>query len=73
MTVRVMSEQEVIQEAAEVLLKHMDPEKAARFWTIWQPGGGDYLTLREQLFAGESVSAICEKVQAYQEEKKNEG
>ena len=72
MTVKVISEQEVINEAAEILLKYMEPEKAARFWTVWQPGSGNYLTIREQLFAGETVKTLFEKVQAYQEQRDDE-
>ncbi len=71
MGVKVISEQEVIREAAEVLLKHMEPEKAARFWTIWQPGSGNYLAIREQLLAGESVKTVFDKIKGYQEEHKN--
>jgi len=35
MTVKVISEREVLREAAEVLLQHMEPAKVARFWAIW--------------------------------------
>lgn len=66
MTVKVISEQEVVQEAAEVLLEHLSPAKVARFWAAWQVGGGNYLAIREQLFAGETVTTLFEKVQAYQ-------
>ena len=66
MTVKVISEQEVVQEAAEVLLEHLSPAKVARFWAAWQVGGGNYLAVREQLFAGETVTTLFEKVQAYQ-------
>ena len=31
-------------------------------------GGGDYLTLREQLFAGETVDTLYEKIQNYAKE-----
>lgn len=66
MTVKVISEQEVVQEGAEVLLEHLSPAKVARFWAAWQVGGGNYLAIREQLFAGETVTTLFEKVQAYQ-------
>ncbi|MGH8064418.1 MAG: hypothetical protein ACRERE_04115 [Candidatus Entotheonellia bacterium] len=68
MTVKVISEQEVLQEAAEVLLQHMAPAKVARFWAAWQVGGGTYLAIREQLFGGEAVTTLYEKVQVYQKE-----
>lgn len=66
MTVKVLSEQEVLLEAAEVLLEHLSPAKVARFWAAWQVGGGNYLAIREQLFAGETVTTLFEKVQTYQ-------
>jgi hypothetical protein len=68
MTVKVISEQEVLQEAAEVLLQHMAPAKVARFWAAWQVGGGNYLAIREQLFGGETVTTLYGKVQVYQQE-----
>jgi hypothetical protein len=67
MTVKVLSEQQVLQEAGGVLLEHLSPAKVARFWAAWQAGGGDYLAIREQLFAAETVETLFEKVQAYQE------
>ena len=70
MTVKVISEREVLREAAEVLLQHMEPAKVARFWATWQIGEGNYLAIREQLFAGETVATLFEKVQAYQEDRK---
>jgi len=32
-------------------------------------GEGNYLAIREQLFAGETVATLFEKVQAYQEDR----
>lgn len=66
MTVKVIREQEVVQEVAGVLLKHLSPAKVARFWAAWQVGGGNYLAIRERLFAEETVTTLFEKVQAYQ-------
>lgn len=67
MMVKVIPEQEVLQEAAEVLVQHLPPAKVARFWAAWQVGGGNYLALRDQLFAGETVTTLFEKVRMYQE------
>jgi hypothetical protein len=66
MTVKVISEQEVLQEAAEVLLQHMAPAKVARLWAAWRVGGGNYLAIREHLFGGETATTLYEKVEAYQ-------
>ncbi len=68
MTVEVLKEQEVFQEAVQVLMEHLGPAKAARFWAAWQGGSGDYLSLREQLFQGETVATLFEKVRTYQGE-----
>ena len=68
MAVRVMNEQEIIQEATEVLLERLSPAKMVRFWATWQIGTGNYLAIRERLFAKETVQTLFEKVQAYQKE-----
>ena len=43
------------------------PPKVACLLTAWQAGGGDYLAIREQLFAEETVATLFDKVLAYQE------
>ena len=67
MNVKVMTDQEIVEEATQVLLERLGPAKMARFWAAWQGGAGDYMAIRDQLFAGESVQTLYEKVQAYQE------
>jgi N-dimethylarginine dimethylaminohydrolase len=69
MTVRVIREQDVLQEATEVLLQHLTPAKVARFLAAAQVGGGDYLAIRAQVFAGETVATLVEKIQRYQGER----
>ena len=69
MTVKVMGEQQVTQEAIEVLLEHLSAAKVARLWASWQIGKGDYLAIRDQLFAGETVETLFEKIQMYQADK----
>ena len=66
MTVRVQSEQEVLREVVEVLLEHLSPAKVARFWAALSVGAGDYLAIRDQMFTGETVATLFDKVQAYQ-------
>lgn len=72
MTVKVISEQEVLQEAIEVLLEHMEPEKMARLLAAWQVGKGNYHAIRDQLFAGETVATLFEKIQAHQKSSEKE-
>jgi hypothetical protein len=70
MDIKPPSKQEIIQEALEILSKHMEPSKMVLLVSILQPDGGDYLATREQLFAGETVETLVEKIKAYQESKR---
>ncbi len=70
MTIHVPSERQVIQEAAQVLMMHMSPAKATRFWASWQVGEGDYLVIREQLFAKETVKSLYKQIEEFQKKKK---
>lgn len=69
MTIHVASERQVIQEAAQVLMIHMSPAKATRFWASWQVGEGDYLVIREQLFAKETVKSLYKQIEEFQKKK----
>ena len=69
MTIHVTSERQVIQEAAQVLMRHMSPAKATRFWASWQVGEGDYLIIREQLFAKETVKSLYKQIEEFQKKK----
>ena len=70
MSIRVASERQVIQEAAQVLIMtHMSPAKATRFWASWQVGEGDYLVIREQLFAKETVKSLYKQIEEFQKKK----
>jgi len=70
MTVHVLSERQIILEAAQVLIHHMTPSKATRFWASWQVGEGDYLAVREQLFQKETVASLYKQIKKFQEEHK---
>ena len=70
MTVAVLKEQEVFREAIRVLMEHLEPAKATRILASWQIGEGDYLSIRDQLFANETVASLYEKVQIYGEKEK---
>jgi hypothetical protein len=62
----MVSEQEIYYEAAEILLKHLGPEKFARFWASWNRGGEDYLEIKEDLFKNETVETLCDKIEEFQ-------
>ncbi|MDO9129190.1 MAG: hypothetical protein Q7U34_04915 [Anaerolineales bacterium] len=68
MTVHALSERQIIQEAAQMLIQHMSPARAARFWAAWQVGEGDYLAIRKQLFHKETVASLYKQIEDYQEE-----
>ncbi len=69
-TIHVPSERQIIQEAAQVLMQHLNPAKATRFWAYWQVGEGDYLEIRKQLFEKETVASLYEQVEAFQKAQK---
>ncbi|MBE9229609.1 hypothetical protein IQ264_29830 [Phormidium sp. LEGE 05292] len=66
MKVNLPTEKQVIQEALEILLTHMEPLKLARFIAACNLGEGDYLKTKDQLFAGETVDSLYEKIQAFE-------
>lgn len=70
MNVHVFSERQINLEAVQVLMQHMSPSKATRFWASWQIGEGDYLIIREQLFQNETVDSLYEQIKKFQEEQK---
>lgn len=68
MNIKVVSDNDVLQEGLEVLMNHLEPSKVLRFWAACQLGKGDYLKLKEQLFSPETVASLYEQVRIYQEE-----
>ncbi|MBI1299053.1 hypothetical protein GC175_29330 [bacterium] len=72
MTIRVQTDVEIMNEAAQVLQAHMTPSKLVRFWAAWQRGHGDYLQWRDELFADATVEQLYEEVAAYQDKPGNE-
>lgn len=70
MTIHVLSERQIVLEAAQVLMEHMTPSKATRFWASWQVGEGNYLAIREQLFEKETVASLYDLIKKFEEEQK---
>ena len=66
MTVQVLRESEILQEAFDILVKQMSPSKFSRFWTNWQAGQGDYLQWRDAEFANTTVDALYQEIVAFQ-------
>ena len=67
MQVKVDSEQAVLWEGEAVLVKYLGLSKAARFLAAWRQGVGDYLEMREEMFAGETVDTLYDKILRYQQ------
>lgn len=67
MTVQVIAEGEVMHDVAEVLLRHLSPAKAVRFWASWHAEHGDYLRWRDEQFGVATVAALYEEIAAYQQ------
>ena len=61
MSIHIETEQASVEEAAAIFLERMSPSKVARLLSAWQVGHGDYLALRDKLFAGETVDGLYEK------------
>ncbi|MDJ0617651.1 MAG: hypothetical protein QNJ63_13070 [Calothrix sp. MO_192.B10] len=66
MTIKVINEQQILQEAMEVLMTHLEPSKVLKFWSACKLGEGDYLKLKDKLFEKETVASLYEKIEAYQ-------
>jgi hypothetical protein len=64
--IQMKSEQQILQEELQVLLAPMEPSEVARFWAACNLRGGDYLKLKDELFAQESVDSLYAKIQEFQ-------
>lgn len=68
--IQVKNEQQVLQEGLQILLSNMEPSQVARFWAACNVGSGDYLQLKDELFAQESVASLYAKVEEFQQSKR---
>ena len=60
----VQNESATTAEAVEVLMERLPASKVVRLLSSWQIGQGDYLKLREELFAGETVDSLFGKAKS---------
>ena len=67
MSTDALNEQEVIHEAMTVLLAQMEPASVAKFLAARPVVNRDYIKLREQLFAGETVDGLTAKIRAFEQ------
>jgi hypothetical protein len=68
--IQVKSEQQILQEGLHILLSNMEPSTFARFWAACNIGKGDYLKLKDELFAQESVASLYSKILEFQASKR---
>lgn len=68
--IQIKSEQQVLQEGFQILLANMEPSAVARFWAACNIGKGDYLKLKDQLFAQESVNSLYSQILEFQASKR---
>ncbi|MBW4539678.1 MAG: hypothetical protein KME43_11130 [Myxacorys chilensis ATA2-1-KO14] len=64
--IQMKSEQQILQEGLQILLAHMEPSEVARFWAACNLRGGNYLKLKDELFAQESVDSVYSKILDFQ-------
>jgi hypothetical protein len=69
MTIKVINEQQVLQEAMQVLMTHLETSKVLKFWAACKLGDGNYLKLKEQIFEKETVASLYDKIRAFQDYK----
>jgi hypothetical protein len=58
--VTVQKESATTAEAVGVLMERLPAAKVARLLSSWQIGQGDYLKMRDEFFAGETVDSLYE-------------
>ncbi len=69
MDMAIVSEQEILQEGEAVLIKYLGVSKTARFLSAWRQGCGNYLSLKEELFKGETVDTLYKKISEFEKKK----
>ncbi|MGI8505159.1 MAG: hypothetical protein ACR2LR_29140 [Hassallia sp.] len=67
MKIKVINEQENLQEVMQVLLTHLEPSKVMKFWAACKLSETDYLQVKEKLFAQETVATLYAKIKEYQD------
>jgi hypothetical protein len=68
MKVNINNDHEIVQEVFQILLEHLETSKVMQFWSICKLGNGNYLELKDKLFAEETVNSLYEKIKVFQNE-----
>lgn len=72
MTIRVPSDEDIWREAMDLIVSKMGPAKAARVISAMRLGGGDYMALRDELFAGQSVDSLVQRIRERRKAKEDD-
>ena len=71
MTIKVINDQQALQEGLAILIAHLEPAKVARFVAACKLGEGVYLKLKDKLIEKETDDSLYEKVKTYLESSSN--
>ncbi len=66
MSVTVQNESATTAEVVEVLMERLSASEVARLLSSWQIGQGDYLKLRDELFARKTVESLYDQAKTVQ-------
>ena len=61
MSITIENELATIEEATAILLEKMSPAKVALLLASLRVGAGDYVKVRDQLFANETVATLFDE------------
>jgi hypothetical protein len=67
MKIKMDTDREIIEEAFQVLIEHLETSKVMRFLAICNLGNGDYAQLKNKLFEGETVDSLYQKIKALED------
>lgn len=68
MKIKMDTDREIIEEAFQVLIEHLDTSKVMRFLAICNLENGDYSQLKNKLFEGETVDSLYQKIKTLEDE-----
>jgi DNA polymerase/3'-5' exonuclease PolX len=61
----IVKEKPLIQNAFEILLKKLGPEKTVRLWQVLGIFDKDYLKFRKKLFKGKSLDQLYKEAKRF--------
>jgi hypothetical protein len=70
MKINLNNDQEIIEEAFNVLIENLDITTVMRFWKICNLGNNNYCQIKEQLFKDETVDSLYDKIKAQENQRR---